>query len=635
MKREDALWYLGGQLDNYFDARVPKVLIITFPRNKEERVGFDILRELFPEATLCDNDMRDRWALRGVAASDFALQMLPYCYVAREEMRLASTVPGKAKWYRHEPVLVTPVGSTESVPYDTLELAAAALGASVTQMQTVLRGVQHTCAGHTVAFARPQPDADQQLRKRKAADGELKELRDAERQQDLIPDQQPPAYYGGLFEHHGQILPNNGSLSLAMVHKEPSVCNALQRRYGGRVENVPNNKAHRGQKRKIKCWQWTLDETEAAAEALRSIGDYLPSRRVHIEAAFKDMSIPPITHISTERMLHELRRGCYERQQINWSTISEDQRWWIGGQHDGDGCSGFYNNSHHVMVTKARPGFGCLEHLLSLLGGHISAEQPQRGNQEAKKQWYLVGQAALDFCVVMRDYCFLKRPQLELAADFPYHNFWLARVVPVVGTNIETGERVVRTSAQHNFKQSHELGRHTAEGHAWSALPNEWESERPDEEIRAANLELDRALRALKHVEHGEINRELPLPYIAGFVDADGCISLTASGSQSHSVSQKYIAICEAFQQQYGGGVTSNWEKPVHQWYTHVAFAGKFLADIAPFLVEKIEQARLILDMQPGDEARVRSEVQALHGRRLYYASLGREAEKENIDNVE
>ena len=619
MQRGDALWWLGGQVDNYVDSRVPKVLVVTFPRGKEELAGYDILLEHFPRATLCDNEMRDRWALRGAAASEFAAEIAAHCYVARAEMTHAATVPALTMTTKYDPVIVTSVSTGESTPFPTLDEASVGLGAKLAQMQAALSGRQKTCAGHTVKFATEREDGAALLKKRKAADGELKELRDAAKADDIIPDDRPLAYYGGLFEHRGRILPNNGSLSLAMVHKDAGVCNALQRRFGGRVQLVPNKK--RGQQ-KIRDHQWTLDDSAAAMDALQLMEPFLPSRRGHVEAARKDLATPPITEVPSERMLKELRNGVWGRPGTDWSKITEDQRWWIGGQHDGDGSSGFHNGSHRVAVGKARSGYVCLHHLQHLLGGSISKEQPQKGNCEASKQWYLFGRAALEFCQVMQYYTFLKKPQLELAAVFPYHNFWLARVVPVVGTNIETGERHVRVSAEHNYKACQQLARHTSSGHTWTVLPNEWVSTRSDAEIHAANAALEAELKALKHVEHGAIDVELPKPYMAGFVDADGCISLIAAGAQSHSISQKYIAICEAFQQQYGGGVTSDWERPVHQWYTHVAFAGRFLGDIAPYLVEKHEQARLILEMLPGEGKATRAAVQALHGRRLYYDSL-------------
>lgn len=148
-------------------------------------------------------------------------------------------------------------------------------------------------------------------------------------------------------------------------------------------------------------------------------------------------------------------------------------------------------------------------------------------------------------------------------------------------------------------------------GFVWKHLENALGLEAVREKRRVLEEELMR----LKRVEHDEITRDLPLPYMAGFVDADGCLQASVHSSHAHSICQKYPAICNAFKRQYGGGITCCKDTGIYHWHTHVATARQFLLDISPFLVEKAEQARLLLGMNRGDGPEVRLAISQINGR--------------------
>ena len=87
-----------------------------------------------------------------------------------------------------------------------------------------------------------------------------------------------------------------------------------------------------------------------------------------------------------------------------------------------------------------------------------------------------------------------------------------------------------------------------------------------EDEARARRKKLEIELSTMKHVEHLPIDIELPKPYIAGFVDGDGHVETNAFNGQSHSVSQKYVAICEALKREYGGSIWRDGTTGVYKW---------------------------------------------------------------------
>lgn len=69
---------------------------------------------------------------------------------------------------------------------------------------------------------------------------------------------------------------------------------------------------------------------------------------------------------------------------------------------------------------------------------------------------------------------------------------------------------------------------------------------------RQARKSMQRELKSLKKVPHADIPDELPIAYIAGFIDADGCLSLKRDQLKI-GVSQKHPAIVCNFQRRFGG----------------------------------------------------------------------------------
>ena len=248
-------------------------------------------------------------------------------------------------------------------------------------------------------------------------------------------------------------------------------------------------------------------------------------------------------------------------QPIEWDRISDDLRWWIGGQHDSDGCTTVdYNHGPRVMVVKAENGWGCLEVLKTILGGVIHKHADETEEQQARKSWTLSGRSAIDFCKVIKDFCYLKKPQLVKMCEYPIDDLQLMQMVPVKGVHKVDGT-VIAPSISLAARQLaaplssiyRTLDKHLSSyGYSWSRIGNPVSKTETQEKCR----ELEKELRDMKHVEHQSIPCTLPSPYVAGIADGDGSLYLVATSNFPRvSVGQKYSAICDALKRQYGGGV--------------------------------------------------------------------------------
>jgi hypothetical protein len=322
--------------------------------------------------------------------------------------------------------------------------------------------------------------------------------------------------------------------------------------------------------------------------------------------------------------LDDMRAGVYtlDKHRIDWAEVNEDLRWWIGGQLDSDGCVRMCPvNGLMVRIAKAESGWHCLLWLQRMLKGIVVNSNAETDTKQPMKEWNVRGMAALDFCHNMKAYCHLKRPQVEKACGFVFGELWMAQMRPVASTHVSTGEvRVFAGIAQASRalmgKPSFSSISQNLRGKAkragqftWQYLDNPVRLEDAMERRKV----LENELVALKRVEHHSISEKLSKPFMAGFVDGDGCLRVWGSKAQVHSVSQKYVSICDALQRQYGGTVCFNKEKQLYAWYVNKN-AQMFLEDVAPFLIEKRKQAELILGMKAGEAKSVAAALSLLKG---------------------
>jgi hypothetical protein len=120
--------------------------------------------------------------------------------------------------------------------------------------------------------------------------------------------------------------------------------------------------------------------------------------------------------------------------------------------------------------------------------------------------------------------------------------------------------------------------------------------------------------------------------YAAGFFDGEGSIQITpprkSKGFSLHvSVAQSESTTLEWLCTLWGGSVGQHGRPGVSVWRIHTAAAGRFLADIEPYLRIKRQQAQLAIAFQNGQRIgrrlnsqyiaeceALRQQLRALHG---------------------
>lgn len=226
---------------------------------------------------------------------------------------------------------------------------------------------------------------------------------------------------------------------------------------------------------------------------------------------------------------------------------AEETMWWAGGILDGDGCVVIrQSGTVLVAIKQAAKGKLLLHHFQALFGGNVyRAGRTVSVRHQAPFQWELAGAAAKAFCLRIAPYTRLKRRQLELAATVPANPKGLACV-------------------------------------------------------RETQSQLRYALKDLKAQPHERIRDEVGVPYAyaAGLVDTDG--SLDLEPTPRIIVTQKYPAIVDWFRETFGGGVYAYKNRAAHEWKVTGTKAVTVLERMAPYMLAKLEQARVILEDRAG-----------------------------------
>ncbi len=252
---------------------------------------------------------------------------------------------------------------------------------------------------------------------------------------------------------------------------------------------------------------------------------------------------------------HMMGYETKKTKHASFDHLTEDQLWWLGGHFDGDGCVRVCPKEITVDIGKAQNAWATLVYLYHLVGGNLNFKPDSRGgDRQDRGEWKIHGSMAVDFCRVMQAYTFLKRDQLRRAADYPLNGGFIKRMRPVQGTHRDTGEvltfRSVSEARQNGFMSIiHNLaGTMThCKNYEWRYLDNPVSPE----DVSTTRADITRDLKRMKATAHAPIERDLPLPYVAGFLDADGCVR-----AYSLSGTQKYRAVCDALARKFGGSVS-------------------------------------------------------------------------------
>jgi hypothetical protein len=101
--------------------------------------------------------------------------------------------------------------------------------------------------------------------------------------------------------------------------------------------------------------------------------------------------------------------------------------------------------------------------------------------------------------------------------------------------------------------------------------------------------------------------RKIDAAYMAGYFDADGCVSVSLNGSTLSvkvSMSGRNEPLCGQLNVVYGGGIDRS-DSGTATWYAYSDNAKKFLIDIRPYLRYKKDQADLSLEVLNGERTAV------------------------------
>lgn len=285
---------------------------------------------------------------------------------------------------------------------------------------------------------------------------------------------------------------------------------------------------------------------------------------------------------------------------------------WAAGHFDGDGCVYLRRKEKTYVLTvtvkKAVKGGDSAAKFQKWFGGSLSTPV-------GVVDWTATHNAAATFCQVIEPYVILKHAQVQLALQVTNPER-CNHPAPLEVTNSQNGE-LLHCQSKRELARILQISRPTLD--RWIAqdiypttLKNvNWVLQtRPVAQTlsaaaRAANVkehsnraEVYKQLQNLKKQTHSPVNGPLPLAYIAGLIDADGCIQAARKGrSIKLTFTQKYPAMCLALRKQFGGSVYTSATKTCSNW-TIQAGADAVMQLLLPFLVEKKRQAAIAVSIR-------------------------------------
>ena len=271
---------------------------------------------------------------------------------------------------------------------------------------------------------------------------------------------------------------------------------------------------------------------------------------------------------------------------MNFADIDENTKWYVASQLDGDGCV-WATSTLIVNLPKSIKSATTVLRFQKLFGGSVYWKLG-RGNREAQCEWRIGGQDAIEFCNMIKDYTELKRRQFMLAATFPIS------IAPLqvskngktwVVASLADAGKLVKKRGDWLGKIMRENGPFSKDGYTITKIPD---TQKLKAEIKAQISELN-------HTAHLTITRELPPAYLAGFADAELCISMHRNRFML-DIPQAHPAIANAYLRLFEcGGVSQN-HRGQWLWSTCGADSRNTLQALLPYLFEKRKQAEIALN---------------------------------------
>jgi len=286
---------------------------------------------------------------------------------------------------------------------------------------------------------------------------------------------------------------------------------------------------------------------------------------------------------------------------------------WFAGQMDGDGTFHVMSAGHCpvISMTKATKGRHTLVRIRDKLGGSFCEQRSRGERRQDQTTWRVNGTAARAVARQLIPFLKIKRREAESMSRYQVGRFWSATITKDGVQRSNLNRREVSAIIG---KKEDAVSRHLRIG-AGKAVVNGWTIEK---EVDARDA-ICKQLKAFKTTPHDTIHSNSLHPaYIAGFVDAEGCVSLVRTCARL-SIGQKWPAILEAIQRQYGGSITRRYDAQYtkSEWRIYGPSCRALLCVLQPFIFEKAEQVVLALSVTSVNYRENDLAMKRLKGRQL------------------
>lgn len=299
---------------------------------------------------------------------------------------------------------------------------------------------------------------------------------------------------------------------------------------------------------------------------------------------------------------------------------------YLCGQADGDGCITIFKEggygSVRLDIHKTIKSITTLEWCRDTFGGCITNfdARSERNTQHSDTlTWQVKWDKAVQLCKVLAPHSQIKRDQFEMAAAFPHKAIQQTRLKGVMLTD--------NSGQEHSFDTSKQAAvflactpqaicyalKHGSICKGYSVKPST-----PlftPQQVKQLVDQMHLSLQFMKRLPDDPVPGPLPLPYVAGFFDAEGSLSIQGNDCRL-SISQKFPAIRDALQHQFGGrshGIA---------WYANSCWR-EFCELILPYSIEKRAQLELVLSMN-GNGAEIKAKLSPLQRNKRKLAVLSR-----------
>ena len=285
---------------------------------------------------------------------------------------------------------------------------------------------------------------------------------------------------------------------------------------------------------------------------------------------------------------------------------------YLAGMTDGDASVHASGADLKYALTQVENTKCVVELFQSTLGGTVS-DRVRDPKWARVFEFTVAGKSAAIACSRVGPHCHLKREQLELAAQWGDAK---TRRVEVCFPDGHTIDFPNALDCERHFVVHHDGVAAYLRGS--EKLPVKlrhlriaYTGEEPASVLQRRAVIIKR-LKELKRTVDPPITESLSLPYVAGFLDAEGHFRVTGRSGVAVSVKQKYRAICDALARMFGGSVLIDGE--YFKW-VKCRGAGELLQQLEPYLRGKRRQAQIILGRTGDDLAEVKQMLSQMTGR--------------------